>query len=679
MKFASSSAKMKELTVTVDDFSGGSNNLVDEARMPSKFAVESSNLIQVQDAIWKTRWGTGYYGADYGAVPDGAKEYVKSDGTTELITIAGGKAYKSTNGGAITEITLNGATFTAGTKCSFLQIGGWDNTAGNYKSYLYIANGTDPLARYNGTDMETYVAIAAPTNLSASRTASGLTSGTYTYYAQVTSLNAIGETLGCTEASITVNKDRDSWTSATDKVVWSWTAAASATRYQIYVADTSGDGHLLGDIPSGQTNFTDDGTQQINPYVELPTANTTSAPKFKSMCVSNNRMWATNNDDDRYAVYWSGTARYIGSFSDFYGGGTVWLERGGREMPQAVVHYQTGVGEGRLTTLCKTPDGKGAVWQLTISGLTVGSDTFSVPSATKIVGSFGTESLWGVVQTENNIAFPNRKGWFDLGPEKQYYGILRTNEKSSNIRPYWRSLVGTGISGICSYFYDAKIFISVPKSSGSNDRTIVFDTERGTWSVDWTLGARQFLEYTDTGNITHLLFIPTSGTKLVELSENISNDLGVAFYQSYISPLLPVSKTKTDVLNHKYTVLSLGRPKGVVKFQILGVGKDNSFATIASRTITNFGSNTGIGTDLFGAFYPSSTNSTVIATVITLTASPSTFAQATTKVAIKKRAKLYSIQYKVYSTTADTDFSILSLQSKGTVIPRRLPSSWSTA
>lgn len=680
MRFASSSRKMKELNITIDDFSGGSNSLIDEARMPSKFAVESNNMMQVQDAVWKTRWGTGYYGAEHAAGPDGAQEYVKSDGTTELITIAGGTAYRSTNGGSLTAIS--GASFTAGVKCAFLQIAGWDNASMTYKSYLYIANGTDPLTRYNGTTLETYTQISAPTSLSASRVASGLTSGTFVYYAQVTSLNAIGETTGSTEASITVNKDRDTWIAGTDKLDWSWTAASGVSKYQIYISDVSGHELLLDDVESTQTHYVDDGSVQINPYVEVPTANTTAAPKFVSMCISNNRVWATNNSDSRYEVYFSGTGKYIGIFSDFYGGGSINLERGGRETPVAVKHYQTGVGVGTLTTLCKTPDGKGSVWQINVSSLTVGSETFSVPSATKVVGSFGTESLWSVVATENNIAFANRKGWFDLGPEKQYYGILRTNEKSSNIRPYWRSLVGSGISNICSYFYDAKIFISIPTATGGNNKMIVFDTERSTWSVDWGLGAKQFLEYTDTSNITHFLYIPTSGTRLIELSENIANDLGVAFNQSYISPLLPISKIKTDILNHKHSILELGRPRGVVNFQILGIGKNDSFTTVATKTITNFGSNTGIGTDLFSTVAFSSTNSSTRggagSWALYLTAAPSTFTQATTKAAIKKRAKLYSIQYKVSSTSADTDYTILSLQSKGTVIPKRLPSSWTT-
>ena len=668
MKFNTTRTNARELTISVTDFSGGSNNLMDEARMPAKFAVDSTNLLQVQDAVWKTRWGTQYYGAEYALNPDGASEYVKSDGTTELITVANSKVWKSTDGGAISEVT--GATFTAGTPCYFMQIAG----------FLYIANGTDDLARYNGTSLAKYTSIDAPTNLTASLVASGLSSGVYTYYAEVTALNEVGETVGSTEASQTCNKLRDTWTQATDKMVWSWTAASGASRYQLYLADEQGDETLLTSISGENTFFEDNGSLDLNPYVIPPEQNTTTAPKFKSMCVSGNRIWATNDNNARYIVYWSGTGQFIGNFSDFYGGGWINLEKGGVENPICVKHYQSGTGEGRPTVLAKTPNGRGAVWQLSIATATVGDTSFAIPSATKVVGSFGTESINGVVATTNDLAFPNRRGWFSLGQQKNYFGILRTTEGSSNIRPYWRNLISSKISGICAYFYDAKIFISVPTTTAGNSKIIVYDTERSNWSVDWSIGAKQFLEYTDSSSNTHLLYIPISGTKLIELSENYLNDLGVAFNQSYISPLLPISKTKTDIMNFKEAIVELGRPKGSISFSILGIGKDNSFTTLATKTITNFGSNTGVGSDLATNFFATSTNDNssggADAWAIYFTDTPSTFAQAITKAAIKKRAKIYALQFKVSSSIADTDFTLLSLQAKGRLIPRRMPSSW---
>lgn len=666
MNFPAERTAIKLVPITIDKFNGGSNRLVDDARMGKQFAVESVNQIQVQDGLWKTKWGSNYYGATYPADPDGAAEFVTSAGVTELIVIANGVAYKSSDGGSITSIS--GATFTAGLPCYFMQISG----------YLYIANGTDPLTRYDGSVLTQYSAIAAPANLSASLVASGLSSGSFTYYSQVTALNEIGESVGSTEASITVNKVRDTWTATTDKVTWSWNAVVGADRYQLYLGDQTGRAALLTSTVT--TNFTDDGSIQINPYVIPPLQNTTGAPKFISMCISGNRIWGTNDSTNRYTVYFTGTGQYIGIFSDFYGGGWINLEKGGRETPVKVVHYQSGTGAGVATILCKTPDGRGAVWQINIETLTVGDTSFSVPSAQKIVGSFGTESVNGTVVTTDNVEFPNRKGWFDFGPERNFYGLLRTKERSAIIRNYWRSLTQNAISGIAAYFYDSKIFISVPTSGGGNDRIIVKDLERNNWSVDWNNGAKQFLEYTDTGGTTHFLYIPTSGTRLIELSENFTNDLGAGFNQSYVSPLIPVSAIKTDIYNLREAIVELGRPRGVVKFQVLGIGKNNSFTTIATKTITNFSSNTGVGSDLADAVVASSTRSSTRggagAWAVYLLDSPSTFTQATVKGAIKKRKKLYYIQFKVYSTTADTDYTILSIQAKGYLTRSRPPNAW---
>lgn len=666
MKVSTSRNKNRQTTITIDKFNGGTNSLIEEARLGSQFAVESNNMFQTQDGVWTTKWGSAYYGATHASTLDGASEYVKSDGTTELITITNGKAYKSTNGGSLTEIS--GATFTAGKQCYFMQISG----------YLYIANGTDALARYNGTILTTYTAINAPTSLSASLVASGLSSGTYHYYAEVTALNAVGETTGSTEASITVNKERDLWTSTTDKVTWSWNAVAGAERYQLYLSDESGDETLLTSTTA--TNYTDNGEIQLNPYVVPPDDNTTGAPKFKSMCMSGNRIWATNNTNDKYTVYFSGTGQYLDKFSDFYGGGWINLEKGGREMPVAVKHYQTGGGAGVATVLCKTPDGKGAVWQIDISTATVGDTSFSIPSASKIIGSFGTESILGTVATDNDIMFPNRKGWYSLGPEKNYYGILRTRELSSNIRPNWQKIISSKVGEICAYYYDAKVFISVATSTSGNDKIAIYDMERRNWMWSWDNGAKQFLDYTDTSGNTHFLYIPTSGTKLVELSPNYLNDFGTAFNQSYVSPLLPISKNKTDILILKDAIVELGQPKGAIKFSILGIGKDNSFTTIATKTVSDFSSNIGVGSDLPGEFHATATqsNSHYVTDewVVYFTEVPSSYTQSITKKAIKKRARLYALQFKVHSTTADTSYSILSLQARGSIIPRRIPSNW---
>ena len=190
------------------------------------------------------------------------------------------------------------------------------------------------------------------------------------------------------------------------------------------------------------------------------------------------------------------------------------------------------------------------------------------------------------------------------------------------------------------------------------------------------------MEYTDSNDNTRLLYVPLAGTELVEISENLLNDKGTAFSQIYLSPLIPVSKDKTDILNLKEAIVELGNPRGSINFSILGLSKDNSFSTLATATITNFGADTGIGSDLYGDFFATSTNDNSSggagSWAISFTDTPSTFTLSTTKKAIRKRAKVYALQFKIDSSTADTDFTLLGLQARGRLVPRRLPSTWTS-
>jgi len=86
---------------------------------------------------------------------------------------------------------------------------------------------------------------------------------------------------------------------------------------------------------------------------------------------------------------------------------------------------------------------------------------------------------------------------------------------------------------------------------------------------------------------------------------------------------------------------------------------------LGTATIEDFGSDSGVGYDLASNFLASDTNGT-----------PSTFTQASTKKGLKIRKKVYALQFKVSSSTADTDFTILGVQAKGTLIKSKMPSSW---
>lgn len=629
----------------------GVNKLLQEARVRPDEAVEAVNLMQVEDGLWKNKWGVNYYGQATASEIDGSTEFLKSDLTTELIQVSAGKLYKSVNGGAWTEVT--GLNFTAGHQCYFMQIGG----------FLYIANGIDPLTRYNGTTVFTYSSIATPTGLTASLTGSSIT-GSFTVYAEVTALNAVGETVGSSEASITINKERDQWNPTLGEgIKWSWNSVSGATRYQLYISDQTGFEALL--TSTTNTNFTDDGSLQINPYITPPLSNTTTAPKFKSMCVSGNRIWATFDPDNPYTVYFSGTGTNIGTFSDFFGGGWINLEKGGREVPQKVIHYQTGGGVGIPTVLCKTPEGRGGIWQISIDSITVGDTTFSVPSANKIVGSFGTEALLSVVPTTRNFLFFNRKGVFQTGPKQNFYGILVTEEMSVNIRPYIRGLTGAAVPNIAGYFFDGKVFFAVPSGSSTNNNLIIWDTERQNWSVYWTNSVKQFLEYTDTNGVTHFLYVPIGGKQLAELNESFEGDFGVAYNTSFSSGRLQARKYWNQFAKVDKAYIKLGNPKGTINFEASGTGKTKVFQSLGTRVINSGVSNTGVGWDPLGTVEVGQTLGT-----------PTFFSDSALKKYIKIRKVINDIQFRVTTNTYGASYTIQGFLLEGRPRNTRPPNSW---
>lgn len=657
-RFKLPKTKTKEYFLEINNFRGASNTLINERRLESKYATTSDNIYQVQDGIWKTRPGTTYYGMAVSGITDidGAAEYVKSDDSTELIVVGGGNVYKSTDGGSWTQIT--GASLTSGERPYFLQLG----------SRLYIANGTDALTYYDGTDLNQFSSVSNP-GVPNTPTRSTLTSGDFNNYYRVVWVNDVGFTEPSSSLNITTNKHRDEWASGEDVGFTLPTSVpASVTAVQVYWGEYDGEEVYLGSVPSTATTFTDDGSLEPNIYVETPNDNTTAAPKFRTMEVSDNRIWATYDPDNKYRVYYSGTGQYVAYFSTFYGGGWVDLEKGSRNTPVSVVHYRTGKGDSIVTVLCSSPDGMGTIFQIDLTSATIGDTSFTVPAAYKIVGSIGASAPYGVIKAGDTVLFNNKKGVYALRNKEQIFNVLSTDDLSAPIRPSFEELNGQKINEAAGYYLPPRAYFSFAKGA-SNDRTAIFDFERRNWTWAWTVGFNQFLEYTDSSGVTHFLAVPTSGNRLEKFDETVLSDLGEAFVQSYISPLVPVAKDATDLAKVRDVVFELGSFLGQVTVKVLGIekGQDQNVTTLATKTVSssNVSSNTGWGVDFFS--HQLFSDGTGIATELT---------EPTTKIRVRVNKKVYATQFQVYANSSSTSFEILNIQAEGTLIPGRAPSAW---
>ncbi len=644
----------RKFSLLLDDFRGGTNTLLDEARIKTNQAVAIINLMQVQDGLWKTRWGRAYYGNAISGESslDGVAEYVKNDNSREIIAVGGttGKIYKSTDAQSWSEVT--GVVMTPGNNAAFKQI----------ESRLYIANGADPLVHYNGTTLTTFTELSAPINVALTRGA-GLSAGSYTLYYVITALNEVGETVGSTEVNITSNKERDIWTAATEKIDITWDAVATATRYQIYYSDESGAGELIDAVSTN--SYSDTGAKVANPYVIIPDDNTTGAPRFRDITLSGNRIWATNDPNNPHRVHFSGTGQYMGYFSPFYGGGYIDLEKGGRERPTKVVHYRTGRGNSIATVLTSSPEGIGSIWQISLESVTIDDTTFVIPVPTKIVGSIGSDAIRATVMARDNVFFPNRRGVFALRNKAQMYNVLSSDELSVGIRPSYRGLRGDVIGNAAGYYHEGKVFFSMAFNSAQNDRILIYDLERNNWTWYWDFGVTQFLEVTDTAGNTHFLGVSTSTGQLVEISSSHKTDFGAAITTKYISGLIPVSRTRRDFATVKDVIFEIGRPEGVIEVEVLGLQKAKGFRALASRTITSATSNIKFTNGLWGE-YAWGNDPDV----------PVTFSQASVKKRLKVGKLLNAIQFIISSTTAGTVYTLQSIHAAGKIKPTKPPSDW---
>lgn len=574
----------KEISLQIDKFNGGVNTLFSETRLKPNEAKEATNLILDEDGIWRKRWGTRQYGGvSFTNTIDGFSEYRKTDGTRELIVVADGKVYK-VDPSAETKTEINGATFTQGIRCDFLQI----------NDLLYIVNGTDNMARYDGSTLATYSSISTPTWDGTPLTrGAGLSAGSYTYYYRVSAVNDVGETVAAAEKSITVDIDRDEWSADDEYIQLDWGDVSGANKYIIYFSDTAGYETKLAEV--NVSTFQDDGSLSPNPYVEPPLSSTATGPKFKSITVSGNRIWGTGDPNNEQRVYYSGTGANLGNFAAGYGGGWVDLERGGRNQCVAVTDYQ-----GDAHVFCKTDDGKGSIWKIELDSLTLNGETVTIPVPDKLIGKVGTPAQRSVVQVENDVLFFNPSGIFALGFEQNILNVLRANELSSKIRPYITSLYEPDIDKACAYYYQSKVFFSVATASGEPNRIIVYDREHKAWIKDWSVGVSQFGEFTDSNGTTHFLGI--NGNKLVEIGENIEGDQGVAFTWRYVSPRFPVADNWAQFAKVKRAYARMRGVRGTINFSFNGTDRSGNTTTLQSDTIEQGSSDTGIGWDAVGSF-----------------------------------------------------------------------------
>jgi hypothetical protein len=657
----------KPFTITIDKFGRAVMTLYDDTRLPLDGVSTAQNMYLDQDGVWSTRPPTTPYGAAFNGVVDGADEFVvyNTDGTatTYMWIIDNGAFRISQDGGAWT--TKTGVTWTIGKPVLGLQVNGIKSDGTRANLLLLFQAGT-ALSYYDisGGVLGSYSSIGTPAGLGLTR--AGLIAGGQNAYYRVTAVNAIGETLASTEASVAggINKTRDNWISGTDSIALAWTAVSGASRYNIYYSDVTGGEVFLG---SSSTNaYTDTGVDVPNPYVSVPDTDTTGGPKYGDGVLSGNRVWATKDPTQPYRTAWTGTGQYMGAFNPFYGGGYIDLEKGGPERPEKVIHFRTGKGDGAATVLSSSPNGSGSTTAIQLTTLTVDTLVIVIPVAVKQQGSVGTRSPLGVVEYDDSVYFPSPKGFHNTGSRQSILNVLVTSDLSDVIRPTVRGISNAYASQIAAGVHDGRIYWAVPYGSSTNNQILVHDVERkGAWALPWTLGVKRFFEYTDSGGVIHFLAVPTTGTKLIEIGGNGSGDSGTAFQTILESGIIHFDKNHMTWAYVAKAYVELADPAGDINFGVSGTRRGKSFNTIKTRTISAQQGSGGFGADLwadilFGDTIPSSV----------------TYAQPSIKKVINIKKVLNNIKVGLNTNSVAARYSLIQWVIVGTLLPTSDPSDW---
>ena len=651
---------------------------MDESRLPLGAVVQAKNMMQTQDGVWSTRWGSRNYGASYTGPVTGFLDFIgyNSDGTTTnyYMIIDNGALKYAKDGGAWTTVT--GHTFTTTKWSTMIQ----------YGNQVLICNGVDPFSyvtipTFTWTG---FTGISTPGTVT-SALGAGLTTGVNNLYYQVTAISSSGETSPSAVCTVTTNLLRDSWwnpnatqvASNTVNVTLSWTAVTGAIGYNIYLSNgVSGVSYYLDSVTnssSGTISYIDYGYAAINDFIQVPVTDTTVAPKFTWIALSDNRLWACGDPLNPNRLYWAATGKNDLAFNAFLGGGWVDILPGGKQKPYFVGQFRDGKGDPMTTILLSEQTGYGSTWHCQITTDTIGNTVIAVPTLMQSLEGFGTTAPRSVVQTNQNVYFhsPGPAGIYSNGSIPTLFNVLSTNEISYVIRPDMKALNFATTPNICGIEFDRKLLYSVPYGATNNNRIMVFDLNKQNWNpYAFNFGVQHFSRYADNSGTLHLLAIPTAptaGNYIQEINPNFSGDNGLGFDSHLQTGLIHVSADHVQFARIRYIYYEFGGPNGVVTLIFAGTTKNVPLTQLAAVPVTMGDSASNVGFSSYA-----------------FSTEPFSFAGidpvATTQLSVKERLRINQLlnnwEAEVYSNTINSSWTLNQITILGQMVPTADPSSW---
>lgn len=621
-----------------EGFSGGLNTFFKPTEVRKDELVRSDNCMLIGKGVVTSRWGSEvFFTAGSGDVKYMDVYNNIQTSTRELLALtdAGYLVKKS----GVSYSVIAGASFASGCVASFTQIGNFE----------YIASSSNNLSRYNGTNIQTYTAISRPTLSGGVSLISGAT-GTAVWSYAVTAFSVTGETIP--SASVLLNNASFDREQMRVNIAWTQpsTASGAITGFGIY-AGLPGEETLITTVGPTVRSIIDDGLPQSSTFA--PTADTTGGVKAKFIKRFDDRLVLAGIDGDPTMVMISGKYPFQDRFNWQNGGGFVKVAPdSGDEITGIEVVATNAVGASLSASVLVFM--QNSIHQIVLDFVTVGGYAILNPRVQQIA-VIGASNYKGIQNIQNNTFYFGNQGLQTVGPEANYFNILRTREVSERIKPFINSLSERDLEEVSAGYMDYKYLFSFK----SLKLTMVYDYQRGCFIGPWQtpFGITSWFQYIDNdGEFKYLAGCDDGIVR--DMSSLYLTDSGTA-----ITKQLATRKETFDnwgVLKVVRQMYLLFRDvTGTVSVNIIIENRDGSTSVIAkSFNVVNSSAGTGFGADLWGsALWGGSTGQ------VTQTEPEDTIRWLN----LYKTAR--TIQVEIIQTTPQTNFEFAEVKMSATFQP----------
>ena len=394
---------------------------------------------------------------------DGLFQYKEGESVNHILGISNG-ILKKYNSATDAWDTISGASFEVDLRTRATKL----------RSNLYFGNKVDPFTRYNGSILQQFSGVSAPTSLAVNPQG---TTGTAAYEYTVTTVTSKGQSLPATNVSITNGNETLDGTNF-NRVTFDKDTDSEVIGYNVFGRKTTGTGVTLMtfiDQPgSGATiTFDDDGT--ISPTTWLPPdGDSTDGITCEIWDQLRGSLIGVKNPDEPHRLFYTGTGDKYESLSPAHNGGWVDIRRGDND-----------AGINGLAPF----ESKMIVPKETSIHQFYFSSTTGDAIVQELISYVGCGAPGSMVVMENDIAFIDSERKFRiLGYEPNFQAAIRTTSLSEGRTQSLFNEIDSAYLSNCEAVYHDGRYLLAATGAGStyNNMVIPYDRRYLSFLGKWT-------------------------------------------------------------------------------------------------------------------------------------------------------------------------------------------------